>query len=178
MPLRAACHRQARAHREPPDRRNEMDPKPIKIGLIAELTGPLSFMGIANANLTTMLVDDINARAACWAGRWSSSSRMARPPTASPRQGRETDRRRQGRPGRRRHLQLDPPGHQERGRHAGQDALHLHRAVRGTGIRSPDLLHRPGARAAGRAADPMADEAAPGRRNSTCRRPTTSGRIC
>ncbi|TPO09872.1 substrate-binding protein [Mesorhizobium sp. B1-1-5] len=39
-----------------------MDPKPIKIGLIAELTGPLSFMGIANANLTTMLVDDINAK--------------------------------------------------------------------------------------------------------------------
>src|SRR3954471_190149 len=39
-----------------------MDSKPIKIGLIAELTGPLSFMGIANANLTTMLVDDINAR--------------------------------------------------------------------------------------------------------------------
>jgi ABC-type branched-subunit amino acid transport system substrate-binding protein len=48
---------------EPPkDRRNEMDSKPIKIGLVAELTGPLSFMGIANANLTTMLVDDINAR--------------------------------------------------------------------------------------------------------------------
>ncbi|NUS21631.1 MAG: substrate-binding protein [Mesorhizobium sp.] len=39
-----------------------MDPKPIKIGLIAELTGPLSFMGIANANLTTMLVDDINSK--------------------------------------------------------------------------------------------------------------------
>ncbi|TGQ08576.1 MULTISPECIES: substrate-binding protein [unclassified Mesorhizobium] len=39
-----------------------MDPKPIKIGLIAELTGPLSFMGIANANLTAMLVDDINAK--------------------------------------------------------------------------------------------------------------------
>lgn len=39
-----------------------MDLKPIKIGLIAELTGPLSFMGIANANLTTMLVDDINAK--------------------------------------------------------------------------------------------------------------------
>ncbi|WP_214475980.1 substrate-binding protein [Mesorhizobium sp. dw_380] len=37
-----------------------MDTKPIKIGLIAELTGPLSFMGIANANLATMLVDDIN----------------------------------------------------------------------------------------------------------------------
>lgn len=39
-----------------------MDPKPIKIGLIAELTGPLSFMGIANANLTMMLVGDINAK--------------------------------------------------------------------------------------------------------------------
>jgi urea transport system substrate-binding protein len=37
-----------------------MAANPIKIGLIAELTGPLSFMGIANANLTTMLVDDIN----------------------------------------------------------------------------------------------------------------------
>lgn len=39
-----------------------MNANPIKIGLIAELTGPLSFMGIANANLTTMLVDDINDR--------------------------------------------------------------------------------------------------------------------
>ena len=38
-----------------------MNANPIKIGLIAELTGPLSFMGIANANLTTMLVDDLNA---------------------------------------------------------------------------------------------------------------------
>ena len=37
-----------------------MDANPIKLGLIAELTGPLSFMGIVNANLTTMLVDDIN----------------------------------------------------------------------------------------------------------------------
>ena len=39
-----------------------MDANPIKLGLIAELTGPLSFMGIANANLTTMLVDDINEK--------------------------------------------------------------------------------------------------------------------
>lgn len=39
-----------------------MAANPIKIGLIAELTGPLSFMGLANANLTTMLVDDLNAR--------------------------------------------------------------------------------------------------------------------
>jgi branched-chain amino acid transport system substrate-binding protein len=39
-----------------------MQDHPIKIGLIAELTGPLSFMGSANANLSTMLVDDLNAR--------------------------------------------------------------------------------------------------------------------
>ena len=38
-----------------------MEAKSIKIGVIAELTGPLSFMGIANANLMTMLVDDLNA---------------------------------------------------------------------------------------------------------------------
>ncbi len=34
---------------------------PIKVGLIAELTGPLSFMGIADANVTRMVIDDINA---------------------------------------------------------------------------------------------------------------------
>ena len=39
-----------------------MEANPIKIGLIAELTGPLSFMGIANADITTMLVDDLNAK--------------------------------------------------------------------------------------------------------------------
>ena len=34
---------------------------PIKIGVIAELTGPLSFMGIADANVAKMVIDDINA---------------------------------------------------------------------------------------------------------------------
>ena len=34
---------------------------PIKVGQIAELTGPLSLMGQANANIVRMLVDDINA---------------------------------------------------------------------------------------------------------------------
>ena len=33
----------------------------IKIGLIAELTGPLSFMGQANANIATIVTDDVNA---------------------------------------------------------------------------------------------------------------------
>jgi ABC-type branched-subunit amino acid transport system substrate-binding protein len=38
-----------------------MTTAPIKVGLIAELTGPLSFMGIADANVTRMVIDDINA---------------------------------------------------------------------------------------------------------------------
>ena len=35
---------------------------PIKVGVITDQTGPLSFMGIANANVARMVVDDINAR--------------------------------------------------------------------------------------------------------------------
>lgn len=36
-------------------------PDPLKIGVITDLTGPLSFMGIANANVADMVVDDLNA---------------------------------------------------------------------------------------------------------------------
>ncbi|HWF42413.1 MAG TPA: transporter substrate-binding protein, partial [Acidothermaceae bacterium] len=35
--------------------------RPIKVGVIADQTGPLSVMGIANANVATMVIDDINA---------------------------------------------------------------------------------------------------------------------
>jgi len=38
-----------------------MTANPIKIGLIADITGPLSFVGVANANVATLLVDDLNA---------------------------------------------------------------------------------------------------------------------
>jgi ABC-type branched-subunit amino acid transport system substrate-binding protein len=38
-----------------------MKQSPIKVGVIAEQTGPLSFMGIANANVVKMVIDDINA---------------------------------------------------------------------------------------------------------------------
>jgi len=34
----------------------------IKVGVIADQTGPLSFVGIANANVARMVVDDINAK--------------------------------------------------------------------------------------------------------------------
>jgi branched-chain amino acid transport system substrate-binding protein len=36
--------------------------RPARVGLITDQTGPLSFMGIANANVATMVVDDINER--------------------------------------------------------------------------------------------------------------------
>jgi branched-chain amino acid transport system substrate-binding protein len=35
---------------------------PIRIGVIAEQTGPLSFLGLANANVARMVVGDINAK--------------------------------------------------------------------------------------------------------------------
>jgi branched-chain amino acid transport system substrate-binding protein len=39
-----------------------MTDTPIKVGMIAEKTGPLSFMGLANANVATMTIEDINAQ--------------------------------------------------------------------------------------------------------------------
>jgi ABC-type branched-subunit amino acid transport system substrate-binding protein len=36
--------------------------RPIKVGVIADQTGPLSFAGIANANVAKMVVADINAK--------------------------------------------------------------------------------------------------------------------
>jgi len=35
---------------------------PIRVGVVADQTGPLSFVGIANANVARMVVGDINAR--------------------------------------------------------------------------------------------------------------------
>src|SRR3954468_10794611 len=35
-------------------------PTPIKVGVIMDLTGPLSFMGIASANVARMVIGDIN----------------------------------------------------------------------------------------------------------------------
>src|SRR5947209_5894010 len=37
------------------------DDGPIRVGVIADQTGPLSFVGLANANVARMVVDDINA---------------------------------------------------------------------------------------------------------------------
>ena len=35
---------------------------PIKVGVITDQTGPLSFMGVANANVARMVINDINAK--------------------------------------------------------------------------------------------------------------------
>ncbi len=35
--------------------------QPIKVGVITDMTGPLSFLGIANANVAKMVINDINA---------------------------------------------------------------------------------------------------------------------
>ena len=38
-----------------------MSHAPVKIGLVTDQTGPLSFLGIANGNIARLAVDDINA---------------------------------------------------------------------------------------------------------------------
>jgi ABC-type branched-subunit amino acid transport system substrate-binding protein len=42
--------------------RSTTAPGPIRVGVITDQTGALSFMGIANANVARMVIDDINAR--------------------------------------------------------------------------------------------------------------------
>src|SRR5881392_2389625 len=34
----------------------------IKVGVITDITGPLSFLGVANANVAKMVISDINAK--------------------------------------------------------------------------------------------------------------------
>ena len=135
---------------------NESDP--IKVGVIADQTGPLSFVGLANANVARMVIGDINAKGGL----------LGRHVELLPR-GQRDERRRRGSQGDearragsrrrdlRRHLQLHAAGHQGAGGREGQDALHLPGAVRGTGMRSAHLLHRPGAGAAGRSVHSLAD---------------------
>ncbi len=58
---------------------------PIRVGVITDLSGALSFMGIANANVAEMVIDDINA----------AGGLLGRPARAPPRGQRH--RRRRGR---------------------------------------------------------------------------------
>ncbi len=126
--------------------------------MITDLTGPLSFVGLANANVAKMVVGDINAEGGllgrqlelCLEDSATDDSRGGR-------QGGEAGRGRARRRRPRRDLQLDEAGDQGAGSRRGQDALHLPRAVRGTGVRPAHLLHRSRAGAAGRPVHPVAD---------------------
>jgi branched-chain amino acid transport system substrate-binding protein len=44
------------------DSRADRGDRPIRVGVIADQTGPLSFVGLANANVARMVIGDINAR--------------------------------------------------------------------------------------------------------------------
>ena len=50
----------------------------IKVGMIAEQTGPLAFMGIANANVAKLVVDDINSGSAGLAPQSMKAGSLAR----------------------------------------------------------------------------------------------------
>ena len=73
------------------------------------------------------------------------------------REGHQADPAGSGRRDLRWHLQLHATGDQGPCRRGRQEALHLPGAVRGPGVRSAHLLHRPRACSAGRAADSLAD---------------------
>src|SRR4051812_13438008 len=51
-----------RANRSARNGRKQMREPAIKVGVIADQTGPLSFIGTANANVAKMVIDDINAK--------------------------------------------------------------------------------------------------------------------
>jgi ABC-type branched-subunit amino acid transport system substrate-binding protein len=42
--------------------RTDSNSRPIKVGVIADQTGPLSFVGQANANVARMVIGDMNAK--------------------------------------------------------------------------------------------------------------------
>ena len=131
--------------------------RPARVGLITDQTGALSFMGIANANVAKMVIDDINARGGLLgrpvelfiedsatddAVAEAAAAKLVERAASTSSSAASTAR---------------PAGHQGSGRRRGRDALHLPGAVRGPGVPPADLLHRSGAGAAGRAVLPVAD---------------------
>ena len=131
---------------------------PIKVGVIADQTGPLSIIGLANANVARMVIGDINAKGGLL-GRHvalhledgatdddvaaAAATKLVQDDRVDVIFGGIYSSTRQA---------IKRPG---RGR--GQDALHLPGAVRGPGVGSADLLHRACAGPAGRPVHPVAD---------------------
>ena len=87
--------------------------RPARVGVVTDQTGALSFMGIANANVATMVIDDINAQGGLL-GRpielfiEDSATEDSAAEAAATKLVEDAARRRRSR----RHLQLHPPGHQ------------------------------------------------------------------
>ena len=129
----------------------------IRVGVITDMTGPLSLLGVANANIAKMVIDDINSKGGLL-GRPLNLHLEDSATTDSVAEAKsrklvleEKVRRASGR-----HLQLDAAGDQGPGGR-GQEALPLSGAIRGAGMPPAHLLHRPGPGAAGGVADPVAD---------------------
>jgi len=88
----------------------------IKVGVITDQTGALSFMGIANANVAKMVIHDINAKGGLL-GRQIDLYLEDSATTDSVAEAKATQLVQQGSCGSER-----------------QEALHLPRAIRGTGM--------------------------------------------
>ena len=107
----------------------------IKVGVITDQTGPLSVMGIANANVAKMVIDDINAKGGLL-GRQIELYLEDSATTDSVAEAKATKLVQQD--------QVDvifggiysstQTGYQGSCSSEGQEALHLPRAIRGTGI--------------------------------------------
>jgi len=129
----------------------------IRVGVITDVTGPLSLLGVANANIAKMVIDDIN----------SKGGLLGRPLNLHLEDSATTDSVAEAKS---RKLVLEEKvdvllgGIYSSTRQAikgpvveGKKALPLSGAIRGAGMPPAHLLHRPGPGAAGGVADPVAD---------------------
>ena len=127
--------------------------RPARVGVVTDQSGALSFMGIANTNVARMVVDDINARGGL----------LGRPVELFVEDSATDDRVAEAVAARlveQEHVDVVLGGIYSSTRQAIRrpvvdrepDAVHLPGAVRGSGVRPADLLHRPRAGPAGRAA--------------------------
>ena len=155
------------------------DDQPIRVGVIAEQTGPLSFAGLANANVARMVIGDINAKGGLLGRRLELIIEDG-----------ATD---------------DATAAAAAAKLVGADRVDVlfggiysstRQAIKGPAVVEGKTLYiypeqyegqesdplifctGPGAGAAGRPADPVADARDRCARRSTCPRPTTSGRGC
>ena len=150
---------------------------PIKVGVITDQTGPLSFIGLANANVARMVIDDINAEGGLLGRQLDLVLEDSATDDAVAAAKAAARRARPGRCGLRRHLQLHAAGDQGPGVDEGK-TLYIY-PEQYEGQECDPLIFCTGPVPA-QQVDPLIPwlmrETA--RRRSICRRPTTSGRTC